>query len=95
MNINQGTSAMNANHLAIILWGLLTVIPTFAAALFMGSFWGMALAAAAAGLTYVFQVNEQRIAVNGITDSAAAVSIAIWVLVIQTTVGAWVILACA
>lgn len=40
---------------AILVYGVLTIVLAFALAWSVGSFWGMAFAAAAAGMTYIFQ----------------------------------------
>lgn len=43
-------------QLAVIVWGLLTVILLFAFALWQNAVWGAVASIAAAGCTYLFQV---------------------------------------
>lgn len=47
------------NMIAILLYGALTHLLTFALAAKAGSIWGMVLAAAATALTYVFQTCQE------------------------------------
>ena len=74
---------MNIAQLAILVYGVLTLLLTFHLAQVVGSFWGMALAVVAAGLTYVYQTGEV------LWPSAYRAQAMAWGLVLMLTWAAW------
>lgn len=72
---------------AVLAYGLLTNILTFAFAVHSGSTAAIAIAVAAAGITYVFQVAEQF-------QAWASVRILLWLAAIAATITSWSIALC-
>lgn len=75
------------NHVAILLYGSLTLLMTFGVALWAGSFWGAVAAAGAAGVTYAFQIMQEVYAPDWLLNLT-------WLLVVSLVVTAWVLSAC-
>lgn len=71
---------MNANHLAILLYGALTLIFTFLLSLHAGSGVAMVLVIMATAATYVFQTAQEY------TDNVAVLC-TLWALVIALVLG--------
>lgn len=71
---------MNANHLAIIFYGMLTIALSFVQALVMDSPVGMLAAVVAAGLTYVFQAWFE------VTPRVTVGQAFLWALIIIATI---------
>lgn len=76
------------NHVAILTYGVLTLLMTFSISLWVGSFWGAVISATAAGITYVFQVLQEVDAPDWLLNLT-------WLLVVAMVVTAWVFAACA
>lgn len=76
---------MNANHFAIIVYGVLTIVLCYTQAAMLGSSAGMMLALAAAGMTYAFQAGFER--VQRVTPPLAF----LWAAIIVVTIASGVV----
>lgn len=75
---------MNANHLATIVYGALTLILTLCIAIAYSDFVAAIMVAGAAGATYVFQVAQED------EHTPPFLLIVLWAIVVILTVGAWI-----
>lgn len=70
---------MNVSHLAVVVYGAITILLAFAFGYIQGSTWGMVFALLAVGLTYIFQVIEAAMDANDSSDTLGGVILtALW-----------------
>lgn len=73
-----------------LAYGLLTIILTFIAAIHVNSFWGMACAVVAAGVTYLFQIVDMNKPVGNGTLLDC-----MWATVVLLVLASWSFITCA
>lgn len=72
---------MKTEELAVVAYGVLALLLTFAFAVWMSSPWGAALAVAATGITYIFQALQHAIGYEDTAPIAGVILTALWAII--------------